>query len=114
MLYSIQDIYTVTAITVAGQFTVILLIRVLLRYVKYRNKVLNAIRDFSLINSMWWNLLLGVIEANVANIGFYGGIQFNMFVCFDFTSKLGLVAAVFAVFAALIFTLLFYPLLYRF
>lgn len=63
---------------------------------------------------MWWTLFFSFLECNVAPIAFYACVQFGVFVAFDGVEKVGLVVGVVFMFGVCLFSLVFYPLVYRY
>ena len=113
MLHSVKDIYTTNFAMTLASFVIIRMLCVALKHLR-QFKICNSIYNFLEPGSFWWSLLIAFFESNVTPVTFYGSIQFNAFVSFDWFSKLNLFVTLIFFFAIMSYVFLFYPFIFRF
>lgn len=96
---------------VAIQFAAVNIICRIVGMMTHLHAKIKDIHRFLMVHSMWWALLAGFLEGNIAPLAFYGAVQFNALVNFDWFTKLNMVYCILTVFIVLQFSFLFYPLI---
>lgn len=61
ILESIKDIYTINVVMVTSQFLLFYLARRLIGLLTHKYSILKTLYRLLFINSIWWNLLIGIL-----------------------------------------------------
>lgn len=70
----------------------------------------NYLRRFS----KWWTLLISSIQCNIMLLGFICFLQFLQTSAFTFIDKINFLLSMLTLFSVLTFSIVFYPLIYRY
>jgi len=114
VLESLKDVYVFNFSFVVLQFVILRIMRIIFGLVQERHRTLEKFYTFFRIKSLWWTILLGIVESNIAVITFYCFIQFNACFTFEIFGKFNLVFGTCMAFFVFSFTFVFYPMLIRY
>ena len=114
VLFSLKDVYTINVFIVFFQFGIMMVFKLIFYLLRNKHKIFQSIYGIFAINTRWWTIIIGILEANISYVTFYGSIQFNEFISFNFFSKIDLLCSTFFVFIMLFYSFVFYPLIFKY
>jgi len=76
-LESLKDIYTFNFASVIIQYVALKIIKVIIGIFKKDHKLLKTVYAILNVKTLWWTILIGMLETNIAPIAFYTTVQFN-------------------------------------
>lgn len=113
-LESTKSIYAENFIYGAIFFIILQVLRFVFCWKKSENQIVKAIYNYLCHHTRWWNLLVSLIELNILMLTFSSFLQLLQPSSFNFENKMNLIAGVMVLFFNMMFTCVFYILLYNY
>lgn len=108
-----KDVYTYGFLKALSLFAFINILFMCVKSWKHKEGMKKSVYDFLDRHTMWWNLVIVIIDANLMFTTFSGFVNLLMPGCLNFRHKVNMAILIFYLFVNLIFPFVLFPYIFR-